>query len=210
MNGSGKQSFYEIQLNNGSLIAAFLVAVALGVAVFMLGVMVGRGQSAAPAQDEGGWVEDIGSAEADLESGAGDPEFFEKVQESDDAGAGDLADTGSPAAPFEGDSTGGGQASPSAPPALDPAVAGLPPADPSLAEGFVIQVKSTPDRADADALQTALAEAGFPAWVIAGDVRGRTTYRVRVGRYRDSEDAAAVERVLQARPDVEETWVTRG
>lgn len=207
MNGSGKQSFYEIQLNNGSLIAAFLVAVALGVAVFMLGVMVGRGQTAPVGQEEGGWVEDIGTAEADLESGTAQPEFFEKVQEGDPADSGTVAeDTAS-----EPEAT---DFAPSTPeleePAVSRALAGLPSADPGLAEGFVIQVKSTPDRADADALQTALAEAGYPAWVIAGDVRGRTMYRVRVGRYRDSDDAAAVEQALQARADVQETWVTRG
>ena len=59
MNGSGKQSFYEIQLSNSSLIVAFLVAVGLGVAVFMLGVMVGRDQGPQPLL-EGGLVEALG------------------------------------------------------------------------------------------------------------------------------------------------------
>ena len=56
MNGSGKQSYYEIQLSNGSLIAAFLVAAAVGVTLFVLGVMVGREQGP-QALPESGWVE---------------------------------------------------------------------------------------------------------------------------------------------------------
>ena len=53
MNGSGKQSYYEIQLSNGSLIAAFLVAAAVGVTVFVLGVDGGSRSSARSASGVG-------------------------------------------------------------------------------------------------------------------------------------------------------------
>lgn len=203
MSSGRQQSFYEIQLNNGSLIAAFLVAVALGVAVFMLGVMVGRGQAPATPEQESGWVEeDLGTADVEDATEPSDPEFFEKVQESESP-VGEAT-----AEPATADQEPPSEQAPAETP--QPQVSGLPEADPSLASGYVIQVKSTPERADADRLQGSLAAAGFPAFVIAADVNGRTTYRVRVGRYRTSEDATAVERALSERSDVESTWVTTG
>lgn len=212
MNSSGKQSFYEIQLSNGSLIIAFLAAVGLGVGVFMLGVMVGRGQSP-QVVDDGGWVEQFPEdATAAAEEPAPDPEFFDKVQESDEpapAAVGAPAG-GAPAVQERGGEDGGGEEPPPNPTVPEPAAAGLPAADPALPSGFMIQVKSTPSREDADALQAALSAAGFPAYVFQGDVSGRTFYRVRVGRYRSESDAQVVEKALKGRPDVEETWITQG
>ena len=82
----------------------------------------------------------------------------------------------------------------------------LPAHDPAIASGYVVQVRATPDRAAADALQAALAGAGFPAFVVSGD----NLYRVRVGRYRNEGDAERVAALLDARADIDETWITQG
>ena len=207
----GRQSYYEIQLSNASLIVAFLLAVAIGVAVFMFGVMVGRRQvtpvdEATPSE---GVVEQLGAGGDERAGSLGGDELDfqqqlrEPVQEAPGA---------QPGRPFEASSepTTTGAAEPSAE-ASSPSVADdLPAADPSLASGFVIQVKSTPNRSDAENLQAALAGAGFPAFVVSGDVRGRVFYRVRVGRYRTRAEAERVAAVLSRRPEVDETWVTEG
>lgn len=212
MNGSGKQSFYEIQLNNSSLIAAFLVAVALGVAVFMLGVMVGRGQ-VADGPGDGGWAEEsFAAGEETAEDEGIDTEFFEKVQETD-AEAADPA-TEAEASPSSettpDEETPAEQEAPATDPRTPPD--GLPAADPALppGSGWVVQVKATPQRSEAAELQAALAASGFDAFIEEYASGGRTNYRVRVGRYEDEADARRVETALARRPDVSGTWVTRG
>jgi len=204
MNGSGKQSYYEIQLSNGSLIAAFLVAAAVGVTVFVLGVMVGRGQ-APQALPEAGWVEPLtanegaGSAQAPLE---------EAEPIVDDAA--DTAVAGSEVenpveAPFEDRVA---DAAPGEASSQPEATAGLPASDPALASGWVIQVKATTDEAEARGLQARLSRSGFPAFVVQDS---RTAmWRVRVGRYGTQADAEEVDVVLSERTDIESTWVTQG
>lgn len=217
MNGSGKQSFYEIQLNNSSLIAAFLVAVALGVAVFMLGVMVGRGQ-VADGPGDGGWAEEsFAAGEETAEDEGIDTEFFEKVQETDaeaadpatEAEASPSSET-TPDEEMPDEETPAEQEAPATDPRTPPD--GLPAADPALppGSGWVVQVKATPQRSEAAELQAALAASGFDAFIEEYASGGRTNYRVRVGRYEDEADARRVETALARRPDVSGTWVTRG
>lgn len=230
MNGSGQQSYYEIQLNNRHLVVAFVVAVALGVSIFGLGVMVGRQH--APQSVEGGWVEDGltaearegGASRADTESGEDELglEFYEKVEEPAADAAKSQEEQAEGDADEEREATG---EDPTRHPEREPAAdaeptgregqgaasaSGLPDHDPSAAAGWVIQVKSSPDRDTVDQLQEALARSGFPAFVIAAEIEGTTYYRVRVGRYRTEEDAQEVARALARRDDVEQTWVTEG
>jgi len=210
MNGSGKQSFYEIQLNNSSLIIAFVIAVALGIGIFMLGVMVGQGQAPATAL-EAGWVEDSFAASEPATTDAEeiedpDLDFFEQVEEPAPGQAqpptgGDDAEQDTAAAEPPGETP--------AQPAVSPP-SGLPSHDPNLSTGWVVQVKATPQRGEADDLQAALAAAGFPAYVISADGAGSAIYRVRVGRYVDRGDADRVAELLGARSDIGDTWVTEG
>jgi cell division protein FtsN len=73
-----------------------------------------------------------------------------------------------------------------------------------------VQVRSTPVRLDADSLQSALATAGLPAFVVSTEVSGVTYYRVRVGRYHSKGEADIIEAELLTRSDVDTTWVTEG
>ena len=229
------QSFYEIQLNTPHLVLAFLGAAVVGVALFWLGVIIGRGQSATAGPSD--WQAAAPISESQDE-GADDPaEFF---QEADDPTATVPADedpTAGEAAANEPETTTQEEEAPPAteetaaeaeppaqaesfqpaePVAADPAPvaaaseSGLPQADPSLNSGWVIQVRSTPDEAAANQLQERLASAGFPAFVISAEVDGTTYYRVRVGRYASRPDADRVEAALVERPDIEDAWVTQG
>ena len=201
MNGSGKQSYYEIQLSNGSLIAAFLVAAAVGVTVFVLGVMVGRGQ-APQALPEGGWVEPLAANDGAAPGQAPLEEAEPVVDDAlpTDSPAGETAE-----APFEDVVA---EAAPDSVNSQPEATPGLPSSDPSLASGWVIQVKATADEAEARALQAKLSRSGFPAFVVQDS---RTAmWRVRVGRYGTQDDAEAVDGVLSGRTDIESTWVTQG
>lgn len=212
MNGSGKQSFYEIQLNNSSLIVAFVIAVGLGIGIFMLGVMVGRGQAPTTPVEEG-WVEDTFApadgpaavAETAGEDTDPDLDFFEQVEEPAPGQA--AAEQAAP--PTARQQEQPAEAPVSTPPAVTPPT-GMPAADPSLATGWVVQVKATPRQSEAEALQAALAAAGFPAFVISADSGSGTVYRVRVGRYGDRADAERVDGLLRARDDIADTWVTEG
>ena len=202
MNGSGKQSYYEIQLSNGSLIAAFLVAAAVGVTVFVLGVMVGRGQ-APQVLPETGWVEPL-AANDGAASGQTPLEEAEPIDDDSlttEVPAGEQE--GTTEAPFEDVVA---EADPvSSQPGATP---GLPASDPSLASGWVIQVKATADEAEARSLQAQLSRAGFPAFVVQDS---RTAmWRVRVGRYGSQGDAEQVDDVLSGRTDIGSTWVTQG
>ena len=218
MNGSGKQSYYEIQLSNGSLIAAFLVAAAVGVTVFVLGVMVGRGQ-APQALPEAGWTEPL-AANGGGDSGPAPMQEAEPIVDidtenaalgtdgtgTDDAGTDDTG-TDATAPPFEDrvgeDEAAAASGQPAAP-------AGLPTNDPALASGWVVQVKSTENVQEARVLQEELSKSGFPSFMVQADVRGQSTWRVRVGRYGTQADAEQVAAALSGRTDIEATWVTQG
>ena len=71
-----QQSFYEIQLNTHHLLLAFLGALVIGVAVFYMGVVVGRGQEGnqGAAEEWQAAVESDPAAEGDLD-------FYDSVQQ---------------------------------------------------------------------------------------------------------------------------------
>jgi cell division septation protein DedD len=220
---SDDQSFYEIQLNTPHLVLAFLGAAVVGVAVFWLGVVIGRGQSDAGMSAD--WQAAIPGEEAPA-TGEEEPfEFYEAVGDPATGGQA-AADSTAPATGQQPAGTPAGTgvqpADPprpeTAPPATEtvaspPATTsrtGMPASDPSLVSGWIIQVRSTTEKPEADDLQSTLSSAGFPAFVVSVEVEGRTYYRVRVGRYRTPADARAVEALLVRRIDVESTWVTEG
>lgn len=201
MNGSGKQSFYEIQLSNSSLIVAFVIAVGLGIAVFMLGVMVGRGQAieSGPSDD---LVEMFPSGAEPLDSppATADLQFDTSVREPTSGNDGSAAPAEPPATRQE-----------PAAPRQQPQATGLPAPDPTIASGFVVQVAAPNNRAEANSLQAQLATAGYPAFVVAGESPGGgTVFRVRVGRYRNKVDAERVAERLSQRSDIKDTWITQG
>ena len=216
------QSFYEIQLNTPHLVAAFLGAVVVGMAIFWFGLVIGRGQTeTGPPQD---WQAAAPNEEAAPVSGEEPLEFYEGVQEpvtetqsATDTDTAQFApaepvDPPSPPLPLP-------EPEPEPEPVETPAAAtptpsttsgGLPQPDLNLASGWIVQVRSTTDKASADQLQAQLVADGFPAFVVSAEVQGDTYYRVRVGRYRSQTDAQSVETNLGNRSYIAETWVTEG
>ena len=213
---SDDQSFYEISLNTPHLVLAFLGAAVIGVTVFWLGVVIGRGQTepgladqwqaAAPAEgsEEEPYESSVAVSEPALQ-----PEALAEtpVAEEDPQAQPEAAQPSPAVAPrFEPADPVDEQRAP----VVAESPVGLPRPDASLPSGWIVQVRSTPDKPDADSLQSALAAAGFPAFVVSAEVSGVTYYRVRVGRYRSKGDADIIEVELLTRSDVDTTWVTEG
>lgn len=206
---SDNQSFYEIQLSTPHLVLAFLGATVVGVTVFWLGIVVGRGQTEPNGVDE--W-----QAVVSAEDAAEEPyDFYDAVNEP----------TVQPKVPGESLVLPvAEQEGPVSEPrfeSVDPvdekratvaveSLAGSTETDSLLPSGWIVQVRSTPVKTDADSLQSALAESGLPAFVVSAEVSGETYYRVRVGPYRSKEEADIIEAKLLARSDVDTTWVTEG
>ena len=205
---SDNQSFYEIQLSTPHLVLAFLGATVVGVAVFWLGIVVGRGQTEPSGVDE--W-----QAVASAEDAAEEPyDFYDAVNEP----------TVQPQASVESPVPVVEQQDPASEPRSEPvdpvdekrvavvveSPAGSTETDSLLPNGWIVQVRSTPVKTDADSLQLALTESGLPAFVVSAEVSGETYYRVRVGPYRSKEEADIIEVKLLARSDVDTTWVTEG
>jgi len=217
MSMSDDQSFYEIQLNTPHLVLAFMGAAVVGVAVFWLGVVIGRGQN-----ETGGSPEWQAAVPADTNAGDSEQapaEFYEAGNDASPGGAaaGEVpSGEATPAASTPPAEVSAPEFLPSEPveeqpaPVVAQSPAGLPRPDETLASGWIVQVRSTPDKAAADSLQASLVAAGFPAFVVSADVSGATYYRVRVGRYGSREDAKTIEAELLSRADIDTTWVTEG
>ncbi|HJO29037.1 MAG TPA: SPOR domain-containing protein [Acidobacteriota bacterium] len=205
---SDNQNFYEIQLSTPHLVLAFLGATVVGVMVFWLGIVVGRGQTGPSGADE--W-QAVASAEDSAEEAY---DFYEAVNEP----------TVQPQVPVESLESEAEQQDPANAPRFESAdpvdeerapvaiesFAESTETDSLLPNGWIVQVRSTPVKIDADSLQSALAESGLPVFVASAQVSGQTYYRVRVGPYRSKEEADIVEAKLLARSDVDTTWVTEG
>lgn len=70
---------------------------------------------------------------------------------------------------------------------------------------FTIQVSSWPSRARAEVVVNRLTAQGLDAYIVEGVVKGRTWYRVRVGRYASAAEAqAAADRITE-----NGVWVTK-
>ena len=76
--------------------------------------------------------------------------------------------------------------------------------------GWSVQVASTPDRAEADALVESLRQRGYVPYAVPvhdGTRDGAVLYRVRVGRYVTTEDAIGAAERLRKEPGVHEAIV---
>lgn len=214
MSMSDDQSFYEIQLNTPHLVLAFMGAAVIGVAVFWFGVVVGRGQTEPDGSPE--WQAAVPAESGVDDSGQAPLEFYEAGNEAPTADDPAGASASGAAAANAGAEMAAPEFEPSAPieeqpaPVVAQSPAGLPRPDETLASGWIVQVRSVPDKAAADSLQASLVAAGFPAFVVSADVDGVTYYRVRVGRYASRDDAEIIEADLLGRDDIDTTWVTEG
>jgi cell division septation protein DedD len=181
-----EEGFHEIQLSGKQLVFLGMATTGVLVAVFLIGVVVGRGAGPetviadatgttleaaepgpAPAPDAG-----PPSAEppAPVPEEPDELSYHERLQQSQPA-AEKLQTAPAPA----------------------PAAASPPEAPETAATGWVAQIGAYRERATADKMAASLKADNFPAFVLApAPGSPTTTFRVRVGPYKERRDAEAI------------------
>jgi len=64
---------------------------------------------------------------------------------------------------------------------------------------WAVQVNAYPNERDAKSLAKKLQDKGYDAYVVSADIRGKTWYRVRVGRLASRQEAQELQETLKAR-----------
>jgi cell division septation protein DedD len=218
---STDDGFHEIHLSGKQLVFLFMATTVVCVAIFLLGVLVGRGvraergqepieASAAPATETPASattpqpVADAGPPSAEPPAPASDDELsYHKRLEGDTPPAEDLKapaqaqakEIPAPASPKP--------AAAAPPPASEPATdAGRPGA-------WVVQLVALRDRSAAGSIVTRLTSKGYPAFVVnpaAGSPA--PVFKVQVGRYNDRREAEQVARRLEKEEQFK-PWISR-
>jgi DedD protein len=219
------EGFREIQLNGKQLVFLFMAATVVSVVIFLCGVLVGRGvRTESPAQAEASSAAvapdpaPVASAQpsaapaqppAEPPAPADELTYFDRLQKND-----------TPRETLKSSPPVPNVATTPAPRAASPAVSvrqpkpsAAHPPSPSAGEptgpGFAVQVSTRPDRQAADMLADQLIKKGYPAYVSGPvSVGGRSLFRIRVGKYKTSKEADAV----NARLEIEEKfkgWVVK-
>jgi cell division septation protein DedD len=207
----GDESFHDIQLSGKQVVFLCMASTLVAVVVFLCGVLVGRGVSAAKADSAAAIRADTGTEEATAGQGSPPP--------GEPGAAATGAETGAFTYPqlTQGNAAIAGKL-PSSPPADPPRpveeeappatpVASAPaPATPGEAAvtaatrpgGFTVQVAALRNRGQADTLVARLTAKGFPGFVVAPDESAPVRiFRVRVGPYPDRREAERVARRLE-------------
>ncbi len=210
--------FHEIHLSGKQLVFLFMATTVVCVAIFLLGVLVGRGVRAERGQE---LIEAPAAAAAESSAPAATP------QPAADAGP-PSAEPPAPAADdelsyhkrLEGDATAAEDlktpAQQPAPPASAAAAPRPPPSassEPAAGAGrpgmWVVQLVALRDRGAAGSIVTRLTSKGYPAFVVnpaAGSPA--PVFKVQVGRYNDRREAEQVARRLEKEEQFK-PWISR-
>jgi cell division septation protein DedD len=224
------ESLREFQLNGKQLVFVFMASTIVAVVIFLCGVMVGRGATAAQTAIVAGRTVEVGdptegavlepavtlpSAPTDVPPVApgDDPELKYPTSLTTENPKPDLEPVSAPSRPASPRSPAVIKSAPAAP-AVAAAVPSAPSRPSASAEretntepsgpGFVVQVAATPRRAEAEAIRGRLQSKGYPAFVTTA---GRL-FRVRVGKYKDRVEATTVSKRLETEERFK-PWVTR-
>ena len=211
------EGFREIQLSGKQLVFWAMAIVVIGVVVFLLGVQVGRGvlaqrglpdaHTAAASAPEN----EPPPPPASASQGSGAPvtageklSYAERLSSSEPTPE-KLTPLVAPKAEptrsaVAGEAREGGP-KPSGPPSRPSGAA----ADP---EGFSIQVAALVKREEADTIVKRLAAKGYPAYVAAPIKEKVPIFRVRVGKYKERNEADTVAAKLQKEEQFK-PWVVR-
>lgn len=235
MSERNEHSYYEISLTGAQMVIGFAVLLGCLLVAFFAGVWLGRGgraaeQAVVARQDQMQQQDETSKPGRDPASldqfnffsdeGQGDaqPPQPSKVAENDNADTTLLEDMKGGAASAEPSdaksaSKAGAKrrrATPQPQPAeAEKQQAAEPAAAPAKSEGFVIQVFSSNDYAQAQQLLERLRGGDLPAFLSPVVVEGRTMNRVRVGPFptRDQAESTAAKIRKSYRLD---TWITQG
>jgi cell division septation protein DedD len=225
------EGFHEFQLNGKQLVFLFMTGTVLAVAIFLLGVLVGRGirtpraPETADVSSESA-IDPTASVRRAVPPPASSPDapsastqetltYPERLEEPTPLNETLQPETTSPAANAARPTTPSTTAT-APPPATVNAPA--PPARETAApvaesrpepagNGFVVQVAAVADRRAADTIARRLAAKGYPSFV-STNAGSANKYRVRVGKYRDRHEAEAVKTRLE-KDEQFKPWVTR-
>lgn len=215
MTTSQEDAFREIQLSGKQIVFLFMAVVVIAVAIFLMGVQVGRGVLTERGLPEG--TDTLAAADAEpppppasaRQGSSSAPitageklSYAERLRGSEPAPeqlrkAEPPADPPSPKpeAPPSASAREGGAAA---------AAASTEPPGP----GFAIQVAALRERDEADQIVKRLAGKGYPAYVVAPLKGAPSVYRVRVGKYKDRREADTVAARLQKEEQFK-PWVVR-
>ena len=217
------EGFHEIQLSGKQLVFWAMAIVVIGVVVFLLGVQVGRGVLAQRGLPENPATASVPDDEpppppASASQGTGAPvtageklSYAERLSSSEPTPE-KLTPLSAPkpeptrsAVAAEGREGGPKPSGP--PPRPTP-----PTADPATSEpagdGFSIQVAALVKREEADTIVKRLAAKGYPAYVAAPIKEKVPIFRVRVGKYKERNEADTVAAKLQKEEQFK-PWVVR-
>jgi len=78
----------------------------------------------------------------------------------------------------------------------------------SAEQVWTVQIKSSPDKKDADRWVDRLKAKGYDAFVVEGDVKGQTWYRVRVGHFAARQEAEALRTALESQEGLSGGFLT--
>lgn len=229
-------AFREIQLNGKQLVFMGMAVVVIAVAIFLMGVQVGRGVRGERGLAEGA---DVVAAATTTEAEpplpppsvsqnsttapvtAGEKlSYAERLTGNTDAES--LKKDPEPAPPAEAPTPKSETlaAGPAAPPEsapvpqkAAPVPAALAAAAPALTDdpggnGYAIQVAALRERSEADTIVRRLAGKGYPAYVLAPAKGAPSVYRVRVGKFKERREADTVAARLQKEEQFK-PWVVR-
>jgi len=182
--------FREIQLSGKQLVFLFMATTVVSVAIFLCGVLVGRGVGARQASGSTPIADSIGRGGQVI----GDelPDWTHPMDEANTEIADEL------------------YAEPSESSLEDERTATIGPSEPVLPlEPFTVQVAALTGRASAEVIRNKLSDKGYPAYLLdpPSGVPGEM-FRVRVGRYQDRADAEHVRRRLEQEEKFK-PWITR-
>lgn len=232
MSSTQEDSFREIQLSGKALVFVFMAGIVILVAVFLMGLQVGRGVLAArgPAGAETVAAEaDPPPPPAAATSGSSTSPATagEKLSYAERLGsqlpATEQLKADAAPAPADTPPTPRGESAPAASEpaapvakaaAAPPAAKTAPPAAPAAVStepagaGFAIQVAALREREEADVIVKRLASKGYPAYVVSPARGAATIFRVRVGKYKDRAEADTVAAKLQKEEQFK-PWIVR-
>src|SRR4029453_721694 len=212
MAATQEDSFREIQLSGKALVFVFMAGTVILVGVFLMGLLVGRGVLAtkgAPGASSAAATEaepplpttPATSASSTSPSTAGEKLSYAERLGSAEPAREQLKPDAPPALPVNpptpktesiapaktptpaaavATSTARATPAPAAPSTASPAPAGA---------GFALQVAALRQQEEADVIVKRLAGKGYPAYVVAPAKGAPSVFRVRVGKYKDGNEA---------------------
>jgi cell division septation protein DedD len=215
-------AFREIQLNGKQLVFMAMAIVVIGVGIFLMGVLVGRGVRAERGLPDGSdgpmaaAVESepplppasVGQGSSETPVTAGEKlSYAERLTGSEPSAEG-LKKSSEPVPATEAptpksEPITASAAPPPATPAPATAVSTEPPGT-----GFAIQVAALRERSEADSIVKRLAGKGYPAYVLAPAKGAPSVFRVRVGKFKERREADTVAARLQKEEQFK-PWVVR-